>query len=354
MKICYIFSNFHLTHITGQAGLIMRLIRKTKQQSLNVSVISNNLRSKQFTKDGIDYYLIKGLGDFKTYFLNIPSVINFMKRTNPDLIQVNGILMTIYVWIISRFLKIPFFSLISETIDNINPIYKKLFTLSTKDCKYIFVTSDFVKRQLIEIGVNKSKIKIVRIGLDEKYLEPYRKVKENVDILYFGDSNKDRGFDYIVSLAKQMKMLTFKILIRFQENNCKKELNIAKNLPNLKILFYPYQKSLSSMILQSKLIILPYRWMLIRPPISLLESMALEKCVITTAMPGNEEIIKNNQNGILFDFEKLDEVKDKIQYLISHPDELERLGMNAKKTIQTMYSSKEYIKIIDHYALTKS
>lgn len=354
MKICYIYSNAHLSSITGQAGLMMRLIQKTRQKSFQVSVISNDLTQKQFNKDGINYYLIKGLGDFKTYFYNFFPIINYLSKIKPDIIYVNGILMTIYVWIICRFLKIPFFSLVTETIDNINPVFKRLFSFSTKDGRNIFVTSDFVKKQLIEIGVDKSKIVIVRIGLDEKYLKPYQKIKENIDVLYFGDSNRDRGFDHIVSVAKKLKELQFKILIRYQENNCKRELELAKKLPNVTVLFYPYQESLNSIIIHSKLVVLPFRWMLIRPPISLLESMALGKCVITTAMPGNEEIVQNNINGFIMEFTHFDRVVSKINSLIINPRSRNQIGKYAKNTIKIIYSESEYDKIIDHYVFKKS
>jgi len=354
MRVCFCFSNFHLAHITGQAGLMMQLIQKTKNHSSHVFVISNDLRSEQFTKDGIDYYLIKGLGDFKTYFSNFLQIVHFIKKIKPDVIHVNGILMTIYIWIITCFLRIPFFSLVSETIDNINPLYQNFYYLASKSCKYIFVTSNFLKKQLLEIGVEKKKIKVVRIGLDEKYQINYRKSTENYDTFYFGDSTRDRGFDYVVGLAQELKNLKFLISIRYQYQDCKSELETAKQLSNVKLMFYPYKESLQSLITQSKLVVLPYRWMLIRPPISLLESMALGKCVITSKMAVNEEVIQNNKNGILSDFTNLDQVASQITYLINNRTVLQRMGERAKKTIKTMYSDDEYNKIIDYYALCKS
>lgn len=354
MKICFIFSNFHLHHITGQAGLVDKLAKRVKEKSYKVSVISNYSKYTRFTKNGIGYYLIKGLGDFKTYFLNFFRVIGFLKKIQPDVIHVNGVLMTIYVWLISRFLRIPFFSLVTETLDHINSIYKKLYAVSVKNCRHIFVTAEFLKRQLVEIGVEKNKITVVRIGLDENYLRNYSSDKEIADILYFGDSNQDRGFDRVVKLARKMRTLKFLISIRYQYDDCKKELETAKKLPNIRILFYPYKESLSALLARSKLIILPYRWMLIRPPISLLEAMAIGKCVMTTPMPGNEEIIQNNINGIITDFSDIDKTSETIMFLNKNKKERDRIGEAARKTIREKYSLKEYSKIMHYYALIKS
>jgi len=71
-------------------------------------------------------------------------------------------------------------------------------------------------------------------------------------------------------------------------------------------------------------------------------------------MEGNEEVIKNNVNGILSDFKDLDQVARQITYLINNRTVLQRMGERAKKTIKTMYSDDEYNKIIDYYALCKS
>ncbi len=354
MKICFIFSNFHLHHITGQAGLVDKLTKEVKKKSYHVSVISNYSTNTQFKKKGINYFLVKGLGDFRTYFFHFFRVITFLKKIHPDVIHVNGVLMTIYVWFICKILGIPFFSLITETIDKVSSFYKKLYALSSRDCRHIFVTAEFLKKQLIEIGVEGNKISIVRIGLDEKYLKKFSSRKETVDILYFGDSTKDRGFDRIVKLAEKLKELTFLISIRYQYDDCKNELETAKKLQNVKFFFYPYKETLSSLISRSRLIVLPYRWMLIRPPISLLEAMAMRKCVITSRMPGNGEIIQNGVNGMLSDFNDLDEVAKTTMFLIKNKKERGHLGAAARKTIQEKYSSKEYSKIIDYYALARS
>ena len=225
MKICYFFSNFHLSSITGQAGLVDKLTNEAKKSSYTVSVVSNHTKGQRFEKKGIQYLLIPGLGDFKTYALNVPQIVRFLREIQPDMIHVNGALMTIYVWVITRFLHIPFVALITETTDRLNPLYKKLFAHASINCNSIFVTGNYLRNDLAKFGVAREKIIVVRMGLNPIYLEKCTPVKETTDILYFGDSSKDRGFDIVYHLAKKLPRYRFSALISYNYGDCQKELD---------------------------------------------------------------------------------------------------------------------------------
>jgi glycosyltransferase involved in cell wall biosynthesis len=121
-----------------------------------------------------------------------------------------------------------------------------------------------------------------------------------------------------------------------------------KKLSNVTIWHYPYLENLEEIILKSKLVALPFRWTAVRPPISLLEPMAGGKCVLTSSMEGNEEVIRNGYNGLIVNFNKLEDVVSKISFLIKNDQVREGLGQKAKKTIRQMYSLEEYNKILNY------
>ena len=50
MKICYIFSNYYHTNITGQAGLVYKLIHQAKIRYKHISVISNSNKKAEQEK----------------------------------------------------------------------------------------------------------------------------------------------------------------------------------------------------------------------------------------------------------------------------------------------------------------
>ena len=349
-KICYFYANYHLAEITGQPALVEKLISKAKESSYQVSVVSNALQKKQFIKNNVNYFLVAGNDNFRSYAFNLIYILKILIKIRPDVIHVNGLLMCLYVWIMARFLRIKLFSLISETTDKISPLAKIFFSFISRDIKTVFTTCNYIKGQLIKFGVNENKIKVVRIGLDQKFLKSNQKDEQLWDIFYFGDSNYARGFDIVVKLAQRLKKFKFLFSIRFQEKECEKEINIVKNLTNAKLSFYPQGENLHSMLSKSKIVVLPYRWMLIRPPISLLEALAAGNCVITSHLPGNSEIINNKENGILINFKQLHQVSKIIKSLVNNYEKRMKMGTEAKKTITKIYTSKEYSKIIDYYA----
>ncbi|MBO4965315.1 MAG: glycosyltransferase family 4 protein [Muribaculaceae bacterium] len=69
------------------------------------------------------------------------------------------------------------------------------------------------------------------------------------------------------------------------------------------------------------------------------EAMASGRCVIALDRGATRELIKDGQNGIVI--ESFDELKDAIISLLSNPDRIARLGLQAKKTIDDTWLSWE-------------
>lgn len=350
MKICFIFSNFHLSHLTAQPGIVFKLAKKAAERGEKIYIISNDIENKNFKKGGIYFFLFKGLGDFRTYFLNLPKIIKYLKDSKPDVIHIHGSLLIIYVWFINIFFGIPIVCSLCETLDTMSTFYRRLLVFCLTRVEKTFLSSEYIKNQLVRNNVSSHKTLVVRIGVDEKFLAEMENFSPDTDILYFGDSTAERGFDIIFQLARELPQLKFKILLRWEGRNCSKELEKMKKMSNVTILHHPYSESLEQIILKSKLVILPYRWIAVRPPLSLVESMALGKCVMTSSMEGNEEIVRNEYNGLIVNFNKLKDVVSKISFLIKDDQVRESLGQKAKKTIRQMYSSKEYHKILSYYS----
>lgn len=134
------------------------------------------------------------------------------------------------------------------------------------------------------------------------------------DILYWGDGSYERGYDRILRLILMFPHLKFKTLIRRKDPETPGEV-----------------------ILDSKIVILPYRWMAVRPPLTLVESMAYGACVVTSPLGGNEELILSGYNGLILDFDDLERVKEYILKVLESKTWREFMGRNAKKTIRELY-----------------
>jgi len=349
MRICYIFTNFHLTNSTGQPGIVYRLAQEMARREEEVFILSNSLTESRLEQAGIDIFLIKGLGDFSTYLFNFFKIVKRLKKIKPDVIHVHGYLLTIFVFFTNKFIKARLFSSLCETPEVVDNFYRSAAITALKKSERVFVTSEYIKNKLFKNGISAEKILVARIGLDQRFLTERKPLLEEFDILYFGDSTKERGFDIIFELANKLRELRFLVLIRWKGENCRNELKAMEKMPNVIILYYPYKEKLEDFILKSKLVLLPYRWMGVRPPLSLIESMALGKCVITSRLKGNSEIIKDGCNGFSSDFLQFDKVTEKICFLLKDNQQRQIMGIAARNSIKEVYSPGEFDKFLNCY-----
>jgi glycosyltransferase involved in cell wall biosynthesis len=73
-------------------------------------------------------------------------------------------------------------------------------------------------------------------------------------------------------------------------------------------------------------------------PNALLEAMSCGLAVITTRVGGNSEIIEDGINGLLIDPDNSQQLKNALMKILSKKDLSEKLGRNARKTIEDGFS----------------
>ncbi len=70
---------------------------------------------------------------------------------------------------------------------------------------------------------------------------------------------------------------------------------------------------------------------------SMLEAMSTGCIVLGSKTAPVEEVIEDNKNGFLFDFNNVDEMLEKIEYIIDNQQKLQDIRKNARKTIIEKY-----------------
>lgn len=75
--------------------------------------------------------------------------------------------------------------------------------------------------------------------------------------------------------------------------------------------------------------------------ITLMEAAACGKPVVSTATGGIPEVVKDNETGFLVAPESPEELSEKLEYLITHPDERTRLGKNASTDATKRFDDKK-------------
>jgi glycosyltransferase involved in cell wall biosynthesis len=71
---------------------------------------------------------------------------------------------------------------------------------------------------------------------------------------------------------------------------------------------------------------------------STLEAMSVGCCLVASNTPPVLEVIKDNYNGLLFDFFNTNQLVEKVEYALDNKTKMQELRKNARKTITDKYS----------------
>lgn len=73
---------------------------------------------------------------------------------------------------------------------------------------------------------------------------------------------------------------------------------------------------------------------------SFLEAMSVGCCMVASSTAPVTEVLKDNYNGLLFDFYNVDQLVEKIEYAIDNKTEMEKIRKNARQTVLDKYDLK--------------
>jgi glycosyltransferase involved in cell wall biosynthesis len=74
--------------------------------------------------------------------------------------------------------------------------------------------------------------------------------------------------------------------------------------------------------------------------ISLIEAMAMRKPVVATPTDGTREVIRENRNGIVVNFDEPQELCDAFVYYLRHPEKREAYGREAERSVAERFDSR--------------
>lgn len=333
----------------GEEVYLISLSAKEESYEISkkVKVFYKNYDLSKMNKKGVIKKIIK-LKYMSKY------AVNTLRKIEPD--------------IIFEMLYIPlFFAIIYKKIYNNkvviigsernNPkkydtkLRKFLSWISPKFCDgYIFQTN-IIKNMFSKRIQNKSVV--INNAISNNYVEEINntsqnirknKVISNMSKLY----EKQKGQEVLIKAFKKVneKYKDYKLVI-YGEGNDRKKLERLINDIGLKgkVLLPGKDKKALFKIAQTEIFVMSSRYE--GMPNALLEAMAIGMpCISTDCVAGPAEIIKNNINGILVPVDDIDEMANKIIYLIENKKIAKEMGERAKKvnnkfSIDKIYSEYE-------------
>ena len=205
--------------------------------------------------------------------------------------------------------------------------YRKGLKLLKKVNKFIVLT-EFSKKKFLEINFPENKIAVKPNFIPKNFK--------------FNTETKKSGFLYASRLSEEKGILDLIIAhnkFNFDLTVCgdgplKKELISNKDI---KYLGFLNKNDLIKIMEKSKFLIFPSKWYETFGLV-LLEAFALETIVIAPNLGSISSIIKHEKNGILFKPNDIDDLINKIKWVLSNENKCEKIKKTAKKEFEEKYS----------------
>lgn len=204
---------------------------------------------------------------------------------------------------------------------------------------------------MAEYKISESRIHVIYNAVDTSHISNYRNERieklineENYVIGTIGRLSEQKGMDIFI---QAMKIVSEKIpklkAVVIGDGELKDELQRMVSELELQktIYFLGYQSHILEIIGQLQFIVLASRWEGL--PLTPIETFSQGKTIIATDIPGNNEVIKDGENGILIAEGDYEELADQIINLANDSVKKIKLEDSASRTYITSYCYHDFI-----------
>lgn len=224
----------------------------------------------------------------------------------------------------------------------LQPIYRYSFSKSTKIIfhndhdKEIFLKKRICKNESATViegsGVDTEKFKVHKIkniySDPIQILFPARIIREKGFIELFKACSElwEEGYNFKLNIAGEIDKENKSSLSRQEINTISKNKNIK---------FLGKVLDIKSIYLKTDIVVLPsWREGLSK---SLIEAASMTLPIITTKVPGCQEVIQNNESGILIPIRNKLLLKEAIKKLIKNPQLGSKFGLKARENVRNKF-----------------
>lgn len=219
----------------------------------------------------------------------------------------------------------------------------KLLKIYEDNVDIFIVANLFLRNKMIEFGINAKKIRVLPYFINA---EDYQPSFENQGyFIYIGRIEKTKGVETLIRAVEESKIAKDYELWIIGEGSERKNLQqdcVKKGIKNIKFLGFQLPEKIKAIMKYSIMTIVPSRWYEVFGMV-ILESFAMGKPVIASRIGGIPEVVTEGEDGLLFNPEDSEDLKEKIEYCLRHQDEVKAMGKEARKKIERFYSPPQHL-----------
>jgi glycosyltransferase involved in cell wall biosynthesis len=222
----------------------------------------------------------------------------------------------------------------------------------------IFIApSLFMKKKLVEYGWPKDRIVYLPNFIKLPTFDPAFSPEKY--FLYLGRLSSEKGIATLIDSFISLNPDRFNIRLQVVgEGHLRRQLEEkASQDPRIQFTGYLSGNKLKETTRKALAVIVPSEWYE-NAPISILEAFAYGKPVIGSRIGGIPEMIDEEINGYLFDPGNADDLREKLELVLSMPDaQISKMGQAARQKVEKEYNAElHYERLMDvyHRALSKT
>ena len=235
-------------------------------------------------------------------------------------------------------------STLKSIIGALEGYYYRTKNIYTKKIDFIITPSEFYREKMIEDGIPENKIKALHnfVELKDYDLE----VSDEGYALYFGRLSKEKGILNLINAFTKLKEGKLYIAGEGPEKETIENIIKENKLEDrVKLLGFLNSDQMKDTIRKCKFVVVPSIWYE-NCPYSVMETLAIGKPVIGANIGGIPELVKNEQSGLTYKYDDIDDLANKMETLFNNKDLVSKYGANAKKQANELYGKDIYYKNI--------
>jgi glycosyltransferase involved in cell wall biosynthesis len=210
-------------------------------------------------------------------------------------------------------------------------------------CDRFVALNTVVTRELLDAGVPGARILQIPNGIEvgTTPILSRRELHRPARALFHGRLHQQKGVDVLLRAAVLIRecrsdaSITFDVVgdgpQREELSALAKDLDVASD-----VRFLGYRDDVAPFLDGADAFVLPSRAEGISN--ALLEAMAVGLPVVTSAVPGNTDVVEHEANGLLVEVDDPASLAAALLRLLDEPDLRGRLGREARRTVETRYS----------------
>jgi glycosyltransferase involved in cell wall biosynthesis len=199
--------------------------------------------------------------------------------------------------------------------------------------------SEFTRDMFVKFGYDIKKTHIIENPYDCKNITPKYEGKNY--ILYFGRIEKNKGIYTLLKAMESLPDIELKVVgIGTEYQNCLNYIS-EKRMHNVDFLGAKWNDDLMPIIENCEFVVVPSEWYEPSPYV-VLQAFSYGKPVLASNMGGLNDMVKDGNNGILFNAGDDKQPTQKIKYLLSNKALTQKMGTMARKILEDKYNPERY------------